>query len=51
LNVVLFTIPGVIVGGQIGPLVQARVDPELVKLILSFLFAAVGILLLFATWL
>ena len=45
-SVVMFTIPGVIVGGQLGPLVQARVDPDLVKLGIAILFIAVGILML-----
>ncbi len=45
-SVVMFTIPGVIVGGQLGPLVQARVNPDLVKLGIAILFIAVGILML-----
>ncbi len=45
-SIVLFTIPGVIVGGQLGPLVQARVNPDLVKLGIAILFIAVGILML-----
>ncbi len=27
-GVVAFTIPGVLIGGQVGPLVQARIDPD-----------------------
>ncbi len=46
LNVVVFTIPGVIIGGQIGPLVQARVNPNWVKLAIAILFIAVGFLML-----
>ncbi len=45
-SVVTFTIPRVIVGGQLGPLVQARVNPDLVKLGIAILFIAVGILML-----
>ncbi len=45
-SVVMFTIPGVIVGGQLGPLVQARVSPDLVKLGIAILFMAVGIFML-----
>ena len=45
-SVMMFTIPGVIVGGQLGPLVQARVNPDLVKLGIAILFIAVGILML-----
>ena len=44
--VLTFTIPGVIVGGQIGPLVQARVNPDLMKLAISFLFISVGVFML-----
>ena len=33
LNIVIFTIPGVIIGGQIGPLVQARVNPDVTKMV------------------
>ena len=46
LSVVMFTIPGVIVGGQIGPLVQARVNPDRVTLGIAILFIAVGIFML-----
>ncbi len=46
LSVVLFTIPGVIIGGQIGPFVQARVNPDWVKLAIAILFIAVGIFML-----
>ncbi|MCZ6493046.1 MAG: sulfite exporter TauE/SafE family protein [Planctomycetota bacterium] len=45
-SVVMFTIPGVIVGGQLGPLVQARVNPDLVKLGIAILFITVGIFML-----
>ncbi len=45
-SVVLFTIPGVVVGGQLGPLVQARVNPDSVKLGIAILFIAVGIIML-----
>ncbi len=45
-SIVMFTIPGVIVGGQIGPLVQARVSPDVTKGAIAFLFVAVGIFML-----
>lgn len=47
LNVVLFTVPGVIIGGQIGPKVQARIDPDIMKISISFVFMAVGMLMLY----
>ena len=46
LAIVTFTIPGVIVGGQIGPLLQPKLDPGHVKLGLSALFVAVGLFML-----
>ncbi len=46
LAIVTFTIPGVVVGGQIGPVVQARVNPDVTKVGIAFLFVAVGILML-----
>lgn len=46
LGIVVFTIPGVLVGGQLGPLVQARVNPDIVKLGIAALFVVVGILML-----
>ena len=32
----------VLVGGQIGPLVQARVNPDIMKIAISVLFISVG---------
>lgn len=46
LNVIVFTVPGVVIGGQIGPFVQARVEPDIVKVAISLLFALVGIFML-----
>lgn len=45
-NVVIFTVPGVIIGGQIGPFVQARANPDKVKAGIAILFALVGVLML-----
>ncbi len=45
-SIVTFTIPGVVVGGQIGPLVQARLNPDVTKVAIAFLFVAVGIFML-----
>ena len=47
LNVVLFTIPGVVIGGQIGPYVQKRVNPDFMKIGISFLFVVIGLFMLF----
>ena len=43
LNIVRFTIPGVIIGGQIGPSSQAWMDPDTMKIGIPFLFIAVGV--------
>ncbi len=45
-SIVIFTIPGVVIGGQIGPAVQARVNPDVTKVGIAFLFIAVGIFML-----
>jgi len=47
LSIVVFTIPGVVLGGQLGPMVQATVDPDRVKLGIALLFIGVGMFMLF----
>ena len=46
LNIIVFTAPGVLIGGQIGPLLQARLNPDVVKVGMSFLFIGVGVFML-----
>ncbi len=46
LNLCAFTVPGVIVGGQLGPMVASRVPQHLLERFLAVLFAVVGALLL-----
>jgi len=46
LSIVTFAVPGVIVGGQLGPFLQANLNPDLVKVAIAFLFMGVGILML-----
>ena len=41
-SVVAFTVPGVMIGGQFGPFVPARVEPELTNVEITVLFMAVG---------
>jgi uncharacterized membrane protein YfcA len=48
-SIVLFTIPGVVVGGQIGPMLQKLLNPETMKLFIAGLFSAVGIFMLVNT--
>ncbi len=45
-GVVVFTAPGVVVGGQLGPMLQARVNPDIMKVAISSLFVAVGLFML-----
>jgi uncharacterized membrane protein YfcA len=42
-SIVLFTIPGVVIGGQLGPQLQKRLNPETTKLFIAGLFAVVGV--------
>ena len=41
-NVAMFTVPGLPVGGQLGPRVQARVNPDKMKVLISWIFMGVG---------
>lgn len=49
-NIVTFTIPGVIIGGQLGPLVDRRVDGDALIRALGWLFVAIGSLTLLEAW-
>ncbi|MCF8226123.1 MAG: sulfite exporter TauE/SafE family protein [Bacteroidales bacterium] len=46
LNIVVFTIPGVIIGGQIGPRLQKILPEDLMKVTISALFFIIGIFML-----
>ncbi len=46
-NVILYTIPGVIIGGQIGPSLQKKLPEDVMKIGVSVLFIVVGGLMLF----
>ena len=46
MNVVIFTIPGVLIGGQMGPWLQARLNPDIVKVTVAVLFILVGLFML-----
>ncbi len=41
-NIVIFTVPGVLIGGQLGPRLQARLDPDILKVVISVVFVLVG---------
>ncbi len=45
-SIALFAVPGVIIGGQLGPRVASRINPELMKLAVGVLFMGVGLLML-----
>jgi uncharacterized membrane protein YfcA len=42
----MFTVPGVLIGGQLGPRVQARVNPDKMKVLISWIFMGVGAFML-----
>jgi len=46
MRLVLFTIPGVIIGGQLGPLLQKRVDSDKMKVVIALIFVLIGLFLL-----
>ena len=41
-QIVIFTAPGVLVGGQIGPQLQQTVNPDLMKLLIALLLVGIG---------
>jgi hypothetical protein len=45
-NVAMFTVPGVLIGGQLGPRAQAHVNPDKMKVLISWIFMAVGAFML-----
>jgi hypothetical protein len=42
----MFTVPGVLIGGQLGPRLQARVNPDQMKVLISCIFMGVGAFML-----
>ncbi len=46
LNVIIFSIPGVVIGGQIGPKLQKMIPADIMKVSISILFVAIGIFML-----
>jgi uncharacterized protein len=47
LNIIIFTIPGVMIGGQIGPKLQKSIPEDKMKISISFLFILVGSFMLY----
>ncbi len=46
LSLVIFTIPGVVIGAQLGPLVSARISQHTLERALAILFIIVAVLML-----
>ena len=46
LNVIIFSIPGVVIGGQIGPKLQKLIPADIMKVSIAILFVAIGIFML-----
>ncbi|WP_432410878.1 sulfite exporter TauE/SafE family protein [Rasiella sp. SM2506] len=46
-NVIIFTIPGVVIGGQLGPKLQKIIPADKMKVAISFLFILVGAFMLY----
>ena len=46
-NIIIFTIPGVIIGGQLGPKLQQIIPADKMKVAISFLFIIVGAFMLY----
>jgi len=47
LNVIIFTIPGVVIGGQIGPKLQTIVPEDKMKATISVVFMLIGLFMLY----
>jgi hypothetical protein len=47
INLIIFTIPGVLIGGQIGPRLQKVIPADKMKVAISFLFIGVGMFMLY----
>jgi len=45
-QIVVFTVPGVILGGQLGPLVAQRMPQKTLEIVLGVMFISVGLLLI-----
>lgn len=48
MNIIIFTIPGVIIGGQIGPRLQKSLPEDKMKIGIAILFVLVGIFMLYS---
>jgi len=46
MSIIIFTAPGVIIGGQLGPALQTQLNPDVIKVGVSILFVIVGLFML-----
>ncbi len=49
LSLVVYTVPGVIIGGQLGPALAARLNAHKTERLLAVIFLAIGALTLWST--
>ena len=49
-NLVCYTIPGVIIGGQLGPALQGKVSQSTMSTAIAALFVFLGVSMLYTTW-
>lgn len=47
MSIAIFTAPGVVIGGQLGPMLQSRIDPDKMKVAIALIFLSVGALMLY----
>lgn len=46
MSVIIFTVPGVIIGGQLGPALQTKLNPDVIKVGVAILFIIIGLFML-----
>ena len=49
-HLVCYTIPGVIIGGQLGPALQGSIRPKTMTMAIGVLFIFLGLSMLWTTW-
>lgn len=49
-SLVIYTVPGVIIGGQLAPMVSARLDQRKTERLLATIFVLIGGMTLWTTW-
>lgn len=49
-NLAIYTLPAVIIGGQIGPRLQGRISPQTMELAIGILFAVIAVAMFTVVW-